>query len=121
MAICHYWFAKILTTGARLTNDGTLLHEPNIIKAEEHFRRAIEIDPSFSKAYYKLGLLLKNEKQFSNALENFETAIKLNPSFAQAHYSLAVLLMDKEATVELEKYIQKDKVKIFRKTKKKSS
>ena len=25
MADCHYWFAKLLTTGERLSNDGTLL------------------------------------------------------------------------------------------------
>ena len=69
MADCHYWFAKLLTSGERLTNDGTLLKEPNLIKAEEHFRKAIEIDPQYSKAYYRLGLLLYGKKRipFGNA------------------------------------------------------
>ena len=37
MSICHYWFAKLLTSGQKLANDGTLLSEPNPEKAKFHF------------------------------------------------------------------------------------
>ena len=97
MAICHYWFAKLLTSGQKLANDGTLLSEPNPEKAKFHFEKAIQIDPSFDKAYYRLGLLLYDAMEYKNAYEKFVKAIKLNASFARAHYSLAVLLMNKDA------------------------
>ena len=103
MADCHYWFAKLLTTGERLSNDGTLLKEPKIDEAEKHFNRAIKINPNFAKAYYRLGLLLYSKKAYLSALDNFEHAIKLDPNFSKAHYSLAVLLMSNEASKIIEK------------------
>ena len=49
MAICHYWFAKLLTSGQKLANDGTLLSEPNPEKAKFHFEKAIQLIPHLIK------------------------------------------------------------------------
>jgi len=103
MADSHYWFAKLLTTGERLSNDGTLLKEPKLDEAEKHFKHAIRIDPKFAKAFYRLGILLYEKKEYTTALYNFEQAIKLDPKFPKAHYSLAILLMNKDARNALEK------------------
>jgi superkiller protein 3 len=121
MADCHYWFAKLLTTGERLSNDGTLLKEPKIDDAKKHFMRAIDIDPKFAKAYYRLGLLLYHNKDYSNALHNLEKAITLDPTFSKAHYSLAVLLMDKNAKELVQKGTQAEKKKKTRSVRKKTS
>ena len=54
---CHYWFAKLLSKGEKLKSDGSLILEPETEKAKEHILKAININPEYSKAYYKLGLL----------------------------------------------------------------
>ena len=91
------WFAKLLSGGKRLKNDGTLVVEPDLKRAENHFRKAIRLNSRYDKAYFKLGILLQKEKKFIESFENLEMAIQINPKFAEAHYHLAVLLMDEEA------------------------
>ena len=105
-AECHYWFAKALTSGERLKSDGSLVKEPNIKKAERHFSIATKLDPKFYKAFYRLGLILKEQGEYINAYKNFEQAIKLNPSFSKVHYSMAVLLMDKRGGSIIEKNLK---------------
>ena len=53
-----------------------------------------KINKKYSKAYYKLGLLLVAESKFKDAMKNFEYAIANDPNFAEAHYQIALLLMD---------------------------
>ena len=117
MAECHYWFGKLLTTGEKLRNDGTLVWEPDPMRAEEHFRKAIKINPKYSNAYFKLGLLLKDLKRYYEAYQNLEKAISINPKLAEGHYHLAVLLMDANA----QKAITKEKRKTASTAKAKSS
>ena len=103
---CHYWFAKALTTGERLKSDGSLVKEPDVKRAEKHFRKAVELDSTFYKAHYRLGLILKDRGEFIDAYKNLELAIKLNSSYSRAHYSMAVLLMDKRASIKIEEFLK---------------
>ena len=96
-AECHYWFSKILISGKKLEADGTLIKKPDPERAERHLRKAIKINPKFYKAYYRLGLLLKDHEKYAESFENLSKAIKINPKFAEAHYHLAVLLMDEKS------------------------
>ena len=60
-----------------------------IEKAKDHLRRAISINKNFAKAYYKLGLLLVDNKEYKDAMKNFESAISNDKDFAEAHYQIA--------------------------------
>jgi tetratricopeptide (TPR) repeat protein len=107
MAECHYWFGKLLTSGEKLKNDGTLVFEADPERAEVHFRKAIKINPKYSKAFFKLGLLLKDLKRYNEAYENLEKSILINPKLAEGHYHLAVLLMDENAQKAIIRETQK--------------
>ena len=52
--------------------------------ARKHLEEAIAINPNFAEAYYKLGLLLKDEGAHADALANFKKAVSLNGDFAEA-------------------------------------
>ena len=80
-----------------------MILEPETEKAKEHLLKAIKINPSYSKAYYKLGILLVQDSEYRDAMKNFENAIKFDGKFAEAHFQVALLLMNKDAQKELGK------------------
>ena len=49
-------------------------------KAEEYFRKAIEIEPGFADAYYRLGTCVENEGALDTAREFYEKTIDLLPN-----------------------------------------
>ena len=67
--------AKLISGGEKLKSDGSLIHEPEIERAKDHLKKAISINKNFAKAYYKLGLLLVDNKEYKDAMKNFESAI----------------------------------------------
>ena len=93
MTECHYHFANLLIKGEKLKNDGTLVIEPDLNRAELHLRKAIETDVNYYLAYYKLGNLLCILEKHSLAYESYIKCIQIEESFAKAHYKIAVLLM----------------------------
>ena len=99
----HYWFSKLVSGGEKLKSDGSLIKEPEIERAKKHLRKAISINKSFAKAYFKLGLLLVEDKEYLDAMKNFESAISNDKDFAEAHYQIALLLMDENALKALSK------------------
>ena len=74
--------AAHLLIGA-LAQDGGRLEE-----AAEHYHDAVEIDPAFSLAWYRLGELRFLEGQYLEAAEYLERAVELDP--AQPHWQLAL-------------------------------
>ena len=78
-----------------------MIKKPDSERAERHLRKAIKIEPKFYKAYYRLGLLLKDHGKYTESFDNLSEAIRINPKFAEAHYHLAVLLMDEKARKSL--------------------
>jgi Tfp pilus assembly protein PilF len=64
-------------------------HAQDLSEAEQHFSKAIKLDPNFGEAYLGLGMTLLAEKKFPEAVSPLETAVKAQPGNPAAHYSLA--------------------------------
>ena len=58
--------------------------------AEEHFRAALEFNPTFGSAHLKLGEILLREGETRSAMEHFEKAASRRGGAADAHERLAV-------------------------------
>ncbi|OJT20054.1 hypothetical protein BO221_33235 [Archangium sp. Cb G35] len=54
-----------------------------------HFRKAIELDPGFTLAYYSLGIALQKDGQTNQATNAFRNSITLNPHFLPGQVALA--------------------------------
>ncbi len=77
-----------------------LLKEGNLEGAAAAFRRAIELNPSFSWAHHHLGDVLALQKKWDEATGAFRRAIELNPLFALSHSNLGDLLMKQDKQEE---------------------
>lgn len=56
--------------------------------AEEHFKRALKMEPSFSQALWGLGLTYIATGRNDEAVAALSSAVEISPDFAQAHYDL---------------------------------
>jgi tetratricopeptide (TPR) repeat protein len=54
--------------------------------AEASFRKGLDRDPNFAQAYYELGKLYFQRKEFDRAEESLEKAITLDPKLLRAYY-----------------------------------
>ena len=61
-------------------------------KAMEHFRRALEINPSYVKAYNNIGCLLGDNGLFAEAATAFEQAIAIEPGYIRARTNYGIVL-----------------------------
>ncbi|GAA5933582.1 uncharacterized protein JCM15063_001354 [Sporobolomyces koalae] len=61
----------------------------NFDSAISDARKALEIDPSFSKAYSRLGHALFSNKEYAEAVEAYEKGLELDPNNATMKSSLA--------------------------------
>lgn len=59
-----------------------------------------------SSAYFMLGNLSIDDKQYKKAKEYFETAVKLNPQFHQAHYNLALIYLQEEDVMSAKEHVE---------------
>jgi len=70
-------------------------------ESEATFRKAIELDPHSSTAYYNLGLLLAQDPmRVREAEAAYRKAIELEPNNARLVYRLALLLHEKLHSLE---------------------
>jgi tetratricopeptide (TPR) repeat protein len=53
------------------------------------FRKAVQTDPEFALAYYRLGRALAEDGQPKAAIQAYDAALGTNPRFAAAHLALA--------------------------------
>lgn len=60
-------------------------------KAVKAFKKAIEINPNYSYAYYNLALLENKNNKKKDAIANLEKALKLDSKFQQAYNALACI------------------------------
>lgn len=64
-----------------------------LLRAEEHFRTALEYQPALPEAHHNLGLVYtRSGKQFK-AMLSFREAIRAWPAYTEAHASLGELLL----------------------------
>ena len=61
--------------------------------AEASYRKAIELDPSYTLAYNNLGNMLRNLQRYDEAEASYRKAIELDPTDAEAYSSLSLLLL----------------------------
>lgn len=55
------------------------------------FKKIIEIEPEYAKAYYNLGLTYYRNKDLNNAKNSFKQAISIEKNYIQAIYALAIV------------------------------
>lgn len=67
-------------------------------KAIKQYNEIFRVDPSNSKAHYKLGLIYYNRKDFRNALKHFEKVVNLYP------FDHDGLLMSAWTNLQLQKF-----------------
>ena len=56
---------------------------------ESLLKRAVALDRRMTKAHLQLGILLAEQKRFTEAIPSLVEAIRLDPNLGQAHYRLA--------------------------------
>jgi len=61
-------------------------------KAIAHYRRAVELRPSYTEAHYNLARLLAQEGQVDEAIVHYEKVLEINPADAEAHNNLGATL-----------------------------
>ncbi len=72
-------------------------------QAESALRKAIECDPAFLDAYFRLGILLNAERKFNESLEVLQDGLRRSPDTWQLRYELAVTLVGLAKYPEAEK------------------
>ena len=59
-----------------------------------HFRRAIELYPTYGDAYGQLGLAYYRQKQPKEALENYQIALQYDPNDAKIYSNMGVIYFE---------------------------
>src|SRR5438105_1181051 len=72
------------STGELLNRGVEQLQQGDADGAIAEFTKAIEADPTYSKAYNNRGLARQRKDDLAGAIEDFSKAIELNPKFTQA-------------------------------------
>lgn len=75
-------------------------------EAIAEYKKAIEINPEYSDAYYNLGLAyFYGKKMYDEAIAAYKKAIERRPGFAKAHYGLGTTYYRKgEYSLAIEHY-----------------
>ncbi len=75
-------------------------------KAEEYFKKAIELKPNdaTNQHYYALYFALKTESDFKKALEHINIAQSLNPHSASINYDKITFLIKNDKIIEAEEF-----------------
>lgn len=53
-----------------------------------YFKKAIDLNPELTEAYYNLGITYEELRKHKDSIEALKRAIQLNPNHANAHYAL---------------------------------
>lgn len=77
----------------RSYNDGIeAYNHGDVPGALRRFDRAVQIDPNYAAAYYNMGSIYYQLKQYGDAADMFQKASTLSPTDSQAKYNLALSL-----------------------------
>ena len=72
-------------TGLRLAKSGEML------KAEENFLKAIELNPQYPQSYHNLGILQAAQQRTQDSITNLEKLIELEPGVAEHYCNLGIV------------------------------
>ena len=82
-------------------NYGVLLTmEGKLDEAEQAFRKALAIAPSYYAAYNNLGNLLERQGKLPEAAAEYRKALEGSPAFRRAHFNLGRLLVNQHQYAE---------------------
>lgn len=90
---------------ASIYNDlaNALVKQKKYDEAIEHYNRAIQLEPTFARAYYNKGMALSEQNRLSEAIEEFRHVLRFYPRDAEMHCNVGTLLLrhgDVEAAIE---------------------
>lgn len=74
--------------------------------AQYYFNKAIELDPSYFKAMYNLGLNFEKKNDIKNAIISYKKALEISPKFSKPLISLLPLLFNNENFNEMVFYYE---------------
>jgi Tfp pilus assembly protein PilF len=75
------------------------LHQQNFPAAEQAYRKALELNPRYAQAHFRLGELYYRQERFSDADKAFGRAVELEPRYVDGHYWLGLSAMKTNDTV----------------------
>ncbi|RMF21413.1 MAG: tetratricopeptide repeat protein, partial [Cyanobacteria bacterium J083] len=79
-----------------------LIGRGKFAKAIELFQQAINLEPSYIKAYNNLGAAFKLQNKLKEAEVAYRQAISIQPNYAKAYYNLGVVLKQQQKLSEAE-------------------
>ncbi|MGB0454138.1 MAG: tetratricopeptide repeat protein [Bacteriovoracaceae bacterium] len=82
-------------------------------KALDHFKKAIEFDPTFADAYESLGVLYGRLEQYEKAIEQMDKLLKVDPDSVMAHTNKSLYFMKLGKIEEAEEEKSNATVKSF--------
>jgi tetratricopeptide (TPR) repeat protein len=87
-------------------------HE-DLLRAEEYFRLAIKVDPTFADAYESLGVMLGRLGRYQEAIELMQNLSSIDPKSVLAHTNMSLYLMKIGKITEAEEQKSLATVKSF--------
>jgi tetratricopeptide (TPR) repeat protein len=72
----------------------------NHTRAEQHFRRAIDMSPDSEQGYNNLGTSLDKQRRWEEAAAAYRKAVQINPLYAIGHYNLGIALYNLKRPAE---------------------
>jgi folate-binding protein YgfZ len=85
----------------------------HLLEAEEKFRLAIKLDPSFGDAYEALGVMLGRQERFQEAIDIMKKLAEVDSSSVLAHTNMSLYLMKMGRIEEAEEQKSLATVKSF--------
>ena len=73
-------------------------------KAEQHYKKAIEVDPNYAAVHSNYANLLSEQKKNDEAEQYYKQAIEVDPNYAAAHSNYALLLSEQKRNDEAEQH-----------------
>ncbi len=73
---------------AKLSEAAILSEKGENEKAIALLEESIKINPSYSEAYYRLGIIHANLGQYDKVIEDFNNAVRIKPDFTSAYINL---------------------------------
>ncbi|KAF0240489.1 MAG: hypothetical protein FD167_4159, partial [bacterium] len=103
----YYQAARYAVPHAKLENELALalLNANSLKEAQEHFRKSIFLDPTFSEAMVNLAKVLQKQNKFDQAQEFINRALELSPNDADAYTLYGVSLLAKNDLCGAKSYL----------------
>jgi len=101
---------------ARIHNNLAMAHadKNDLIKAEKHYLKAIEISDQYAQTNYNLARLYLQTNQQEKAIKYLENSIKINPNFFFSYQLLGDIFKEKGQIEKAQEYYQKvQKIKYY--------